>query len=117
MAVGTNTSSNPPTWVLGFQLSILAKIPLQSLSRLFGIDVARACGTERIAPQASDPARSVPTELVLGWPAQEGLILVQPFRFFVITSFLVMRLFVLLLLSPFPFDGLLGRFCNAFCHK
>jgi hypothetical protein len=102
---------------MGSQPPLVPKASFQSLSFLFGIDVAGACGTERIAPQASDPARSVPTELVLGWPAQEGLILVQPFRFFVITSFLLMRLFVLLLLSSFPFDGLLGHFRNAFCHE
>ena len=117
MAVGKNTSSPPPTWVLGLQPSFLAKISLQVLSFLFGKGVAGACGSERIASQAFDPARSVPTELVLRWSLEVGFIFVETFRFFVITSVLGMRLFLLLLLGSLSFERFLACFIDAFFHE
>jgi len=84
---------------------------------LFRKGVAGACGSERIAPQAFDPACSVPTELVLRWPLEVGFILVEPLRFSVTTSVVGMRLFILLLLRAFALIRFISCFINAFRHK
>ena len=101
----------------GLQFSFVSKNSFQCLSFLFRISVARTCWTERIAAQAPNLARFVSAKLVLGRPAQEGLIITQLFRLFVFTSFLGLRPLALLLLSSFSLDGFLACFLNAFRHE